>query len=226
MHLNMFDQFKCPEVFFIPTLIPTMMMIILLFRNTAVLMGGRTSTLLSWITKQITKNLMSQLSPMGQKWTNLLMALLMFILLSNLMGLLPYTFFTTSQLSMNMAMALPLWLGTVVLGFFSKPNSATAHFLPEGSPAPLSPMLILIETVSLLIRPVALGVRLTANITAGHLLIHMVSHTTMELLDTKTILPCMTVTLLLALTFLEIAVACIQAYVFTLLLSLYLEENT
>uniref|UniRef100_A0A7N5PA21 ATP synthase F(0) complex subunit a n=1 Tax=Ailuropoda melanoleuca TaxID=9646 RepID=A0A7N5PA21_AILME len=87
-------------------------------------------------------------------------------------------------------------------------------------------ILILIETVSLLIRPIALGVRLTANITAGHLLIHMISSTTIELMNTSIIIPSFTLILLLALTILEIAVACIQAYVFTLLLSLYLEENT
>nr|ASX98133.1 ATPase 6 [Xerotyphlops vermicularis] len=226
MHLNLFDQFKCPEVLFLPTFIPAMMMVIFLLRSNKNLLKNRVTILNSWAMKMTTKNFMSQLSPMGQKWTNLLMALFTLILLSNLLSLLPYTFSTTSQLSMNMALAIPLWLGTVLLGLATKPNLATAHLLPEGSPPILSPMLILIETTSLLIRPVALGVRLTANITAGHLLIHMISSTTVEIMNTSPTLSLITMMLLLALTILEMAVACIQAYVFTLLLSLYLEENT
>nr|ASX98138.1 ATPase 6 [Xerotyphlops socotranus] len=226
MHLNLFDQFKSPEVFFIPTFIPSMLIIVLFLRNKKNLIKNRSSALNSWMTKTATKTLMSQLSSEGQKWTNLLTALFILILMSNLMSLLPYTFSTTSQLSMNMALAIPLWLGTVLLGLITKPNLATAHLLPEGSPPILSPMLILIETISLFIRPVALGVRLTANITAGHLLIHMISSTATELINLSTTASLITIMILLALTLLEMAVACIQAYVFTLLLSLYLEENT
>nr|CAL37026.1 ATPase subunit 6 [Anilios australis] len=226
MHLNLFDQFKCPNAFLIPTFIPAMLIIPLLIRSKKNLLGNRITTLISYILKGSTKSFMAQLSPSGQKWTSLLLSLFLLILFSNLMGLLPYTFSTTSQLSMNMALAIPLWLSTVLLGLYTKPNIALAHLLPEGSPLLLSPLLILIETISLLIRPIALGVRLTANITAGHLLIHMISATAMTMMNSPLILPSITTLLLLALTFLEMAVACIQAYVFTLLLSLYLEENT
>uniref|UniRef100_A0A663MTV0 ATP synthase F(0) complex subunit a n=1 Tax=Athene cunicularia TaxID=194338 RepID=A0A663MTV0_ATHCN len=85
--------------------------------------------------------------------------------------------------------------------------------------------LILIETTSLLIRPLALGVRLTANLTAGHLLIQLISTAVMVLLPIIPAISILTATILLLLTILEIAVAIIQAYVFVLLLSLYLQEN-
>nr|YP_001648388.1 ATP synthase F0 subunit 6 [Indotyphlops braminus]ABC55922.1 ATPase subunit 6 [Indotyphlops braminus] len=226
MHLNLFDQFKCPEILFIPTFTLALLISPLFLRNKTNLLENRSTALLSWALKLTSKNFMSQLSTAGQKWTNLLTGLFLLILSSNLLGLLPYTFSTTSQLSTNMALAFPLWLGTVLVGAFSKPNISIAHLLPEGAPMTLAPMLILIESVSLLIRPIALGVRLTANITAGHLLIHMISSSTMELINSLTPLSSITLALLITLTFLEIAVACIQAYVFTLLLSLYLEENT
>uniref|UniRef100_A0A8B9MRD6 ATP synthase F(0) complex subunit a n=1 Tax=Accipiter nisus TaxID=211598 RepID=A0A8B9MRD6_9AVES len=85
--------------------------------------------------------------------------------------------------------------------------------------------LILIETTSLLIRPLALGVRLTANLTAGHLLIQLISTATITLLPILPTVSILTSLILLLLTILEIAVAIIQAYVFVLLLSLYLQEN-
>nr|CAL37013.1 ATPase subunit 6 [Gerrhopilus mirus] len=226
MHLNMFDQFKCPNLLIMPTFVLPMLITILFIWNKVNLVGNRLTMLTTWFLEKTSKNLFSQLTPKGQKWAGILMALIMFILMLNLTSLLPYTFSPTSQLSTNMALAIPLWFGTVLLGLMLKPNIATAHLLPEGTPTILAPMLIIIETISLLIRPMALGVRLTANITAGHLLIHMISSTTVELMSLSNLIPTIIFLLLLALTLLEMAVACIQAYVFTLLISLYLEENS
>lgn len=107
----------------------------------------------------------------------------------------------------------------------NQPTLSLAHFLPEGTPSPLIPVLVIIETISLFIRPLALGVRLTANLTAGHLLIHLIAIATSVLLPLMPPVAVLTGTLLLLLTLLEIAVAMIQAYVFVLLLSLYLQEN-
>lgn len=111
----------------------------------------------------------------------------------------------------------------MLVGLRNQPTTSLAHLLPTGTPIPLIPILIIIETISLLIRPIALGVRLTANLTAGHLLITLISTTALSLTPP---LAAITAVLLLLLTALEIAVALIQAYVFTLLLSLYLQENT
>uniref|UniRef100_A0A4X1UXX5 ATP synthase F(0) complex subunit a n=2 Tax=Sus scrofa TaxID=9823 RepID=A0A4X1UXX5_PIG len=87
-------------------------------------------------------------------------------------------------------------------------------------------MLVIIETISLFIQPVALAVPLTANITAGHLLIHLIGGATLALLSISTITAFVTFIILILLTILEFAVALIQAYVFTLLVSLYLHDNT
>uniref|UniRef100_A0A8C0DMD6 ATP synthase F(0) complex subunit a n=1 Tax=Balaenoptera musculus TaxID=9771 RepID=A0A8C0DMD6_BALMU len=87
-------------------------------------------------------------------------------------------------------------------------------------------MLVIIETISLFIQPVELAVRLTANITAGHLLIHLIGETTPVLVSTSTFTALITFTILILLTILEFAVAIIQAYVLTLLVSLYLHDNT
>nr|YP_009054362.1 ATP synthase F0 subunit 6 [Elaphe bimaculata]AIJ02056.1 ATP synthase F0 subunit 6 [Elaphe bimaculata] len=226
MTMNMFEQFMSPELLMIPTAPLSMLIPILLIHKKPKLLGNRMTTLITWLLKTIMSNMTNQLSPYGQKWCKVLTSLLIMILLSNLLGLLPYTFTTTSQLSMNMAMAIPLWMATVITGMMKKPSITLAHMLPEGSPTPLIPFMVIIETISLLMRPLALGVRLTANITAGHLLMTMVSTATLNLISTHITLSILTWLLLLLLSILELAVACIQAYVFVLLVVLYLQENT
>ena len=144
----------------------------------------------------------------------------------NLIGLLPYTFTPTTQLSLNLSLAVPLWLATVLIGLRNQLTQSLGHFLPEGTPTLLIPVLIIIETISLFVRPLALGVRLTANLTAGHLLIQLISTATLALLFSSPFVSSLTFIILLLLTTLEIAVATIQAYVFVLLMSLYLQENT
>nr|QDX17812.1 ATP synthase F0 subunit 6 [Bothriechis nigroviridis] len=226
MNMNMFEQFLAPELALIPMAPLSILIPLFMVYNKPKLLGNRMTTATSWLLKMFLLNMTSQLSPKGQKWTPLLASLVLMLLLSNLLSLLPYTFTPTSQLSMNMALALPLWLATIITGLKNKPSPTLAHLLPEGSPTPLIPFMVLIETVSLLMRPIALGVRLTANITAGHLLMTMVSSATINLINTYIIISPLTLTLLSLLMLLELAVACIQAYVFVLLIILYLQENT
>nr|YP_008815340.1 ATP synthase F0 subunit 6 [Trimeresurus albolabris]AGW46810.1 ATP synthase F0 subunit 6 [Trimeresurus albolabris] len=226
MNMNMFQQFTSPELILIPTAPLSMLIPIFLVYSKPKLLGNRMTTVTSLFLKTFMLNMTNQLTLKGQKWSNLLASLIIIILLSNLLSLLPYTFTPTSQLSMNMALAIPLWLATVIAGFKDKLSLTLAHLLPEGSPTPLIPFMILIETISLLMRPIALGVRLTANITAGHLLMTMVSSATINLISTYTPISSTMLVLLFLLTLLELAVACIQAYVFVLLVILYLQENT
>nr|YP_002290823.1 ATP synthase F0 subunit 6 [Bungarus fasciatus]ACB36670.1 ATP synthase F0 subunit 6 [Bungarus fasciatus] len=226
MNMNMFEQFASPEFLHIPTITLSMLIPTMLIHNKYKLLGNRMTMALTLLLKTIMTNMTNQLTQDGQKWCRVLISLMLLILLSNLLGLLPYTFTPTSQLSMNMALAIPLWMATVITGMTKKPAITLAHMLPEGSPTPLIPFMILIETISLLMRPLALGVRLTANITAGHLLITMISSTTLNFIHTHITLSMLTYALLFLLTLLELAVACIQAYVFVLLIILYLQENT
>nr|WBU94814.1 ATP synthase F0 subunit 6 [Anguis cephallonica] len=226
MTLSLFDQFTSPQLLGIPLiLLATILPPTLIFTYSNRLLSSRASNLQLLLIKTITKQLMTPITCAGQKWTLTLISLLLFLILMNLLGLLPYTFTPTTQLSMNMSLAVPMWLATVLTGLRNQPTNSIGHLLPEGTPAPLIPILIIIETISLLIRPLALGVRLTANLTAGHLLIQLISTaiiTIMPILPTTALI---TFIILLLLTILELAVALIQAYVFVLLLSLYLQEN-
>nr|YP_010000747.1 ATP synthase F0 subunit 6 [Struthidea cinerea]QOD96659.1 ATP synthase F0 subunit 6 [Struthidea cinerea] len=226
MNLSFFDQFSSPSLLGIPLILISMTFPALLLPTlNNRWLTDRLSTLQLWVINLITKQLMTPLNNKGHKWALILTSLMVFLLLVNLLGLLPYTFTPTTQLSMSLALAFPLWLATVLTGLRNQPSISLGHLLPEGTPTPLIPALVLIETISLLIRPLALGVRLTANLTAGHLLIQLISTATITLLPTMPTISLLTMLVLLLLTILEVAVAMIQAYVFVLLLSLYLQEN-
>nr|YP_009532902.1 ATP synthase F0 subunit 6 [Geospiza magnirostris]AAM70703.1 ATP synthase 6 [Geospiza fortis]AJJ48741.1 ATP synthase F0 subunit 6 [Geospiza fortis]AYG51224.1 ATP synthase F0 subunit 6 [Geospiza magnirostris]QOD97316.1 ATP synthase F0 subunit 6 [Geospiza fortis] len=226
MNMSFFDQFSSPSLLGIPLILISMTFPALLLPSLDNRwITNRLSTLQLWFVNLITKQLMMPLDKKGHKWALILTSLMIFLLLINLLGLLPYTFTPTTQLSMNLALAFPLWLATLLTGLRNQPSASLGHLLPEGTPTPLIPALILIETTSLLIRPLALGVRLTANLTAGHLLIQLISTATTALFSTMPLVSLLTLLILLLLTILEVAVAMIQAYVFVLLLSLYLQEN-
>nr|YP_009139402.1 ATP synthase F0 subunit 6 [Cygnus cygnus]AKF78308.1 ATP synthase F0 subunit 6 [Cygnus cygnus]AKT94812.1 ATP synthase F0 subunit 6 [Cygnus cygnus] len=226
MNLSFFDQFSSPHLLGIPLILLSLLFPALLFPSpNNRWINNRLSTLQTWLLHLITKQLMVPLNKNGHKWAMMLTSLMIMLLTINLLGLLPYTFTPTTQLSMNMALAFPLWLATLLTGLRNQPSASLAHLLPEGTPTPLIPALILIETTSLLIRPLALGVRLTANLTAGHLLIQLISTASIALVPTLPAVSALTMIILLLLTILEVAVAMIQAYVFVLLLSLYLQEN-
>nr|ATL15856.1 ATP synthase F0 subunit 6 [Rhacophorus modestus] len=180
----------------------------------------------SFFLKLFAKHIMFPMNVPAHKWALLLSILVISLLGMNMLGLLPYTFTPTTQLSLNLGFAVPFWLATVLVGFRKQASTSLAHLLPEGTPTPLIPILIIIETISLFIRPIALGVRLTANLTAGHLLIQLISMATETMLSISVAFSLLTFIILVLLTILEIAVAMIQAYVFVLLIGLYLQENT
>nr|ABM63658.1 ATP synthase subunit 6 [Hyla meridionalis]ABM63661.1 ATP synthase subunit 6 [Hyla meridionalis]ABM63664.1 ATP synthase subunit 6 [Hyla meridionalis]ABM63667.1 ATP synthase subunit 6 [Hyla meridionalis]ABM63673.1 ATP synthase subunit 6 [Hyla meridionalis] len=227
MILNLFSQFASPNLLGLPLIFIALLAPWLLFPTPSNRwLTNRLVTVQSWFVKTFTKQILLPLNTPGHKWALILTSLMIFLLGMNLLGLLPYTFTPTTQLSLNLGLAIPLWLATVAIGFRNQLTASLGHFLPEGTPTPLIPILIIIETISLFIRPLALGVRLTANLTAGHLLIQLISSATLALLFSSPIVSALTFATLMLLTMLEIAVAMIQAYVFVLLLSLYLQENT
>nr|WNH21132.1 ATP synthase F0 subunit 6 [Sufflamen bursa] len=226
MTLSFFDQFMSPSFLGIPLMALALLLPWILFPTpTARWQTNRVLTLQNWFINRFTQQLLLPMNLGGHKWALILASLMLFLITINMLGLLPYTFTPTTQLSLNMGLAVPLWLATVIIGVRNQPTIALGHLLPEGTPTPLIPVLIIIETISLFIRPLALGVRLTANLTAGHLLIQLIATAAYVLLPLMPTVAILTTTLLFLLTLLEVAVAMIQAYVFVLLLSLYLQEN-
>lgn len=148
---------------------------------------------------------------------NILLSLFSLVLILNLRGLIPYIFTLTAQILFTFSLALPFWLGFISFRFLKNTNNFFSHLVPLRTPLPLSQFMVLIETVRQIIRPITLSVRLAANITAGHILIALCS-STINILNSLTIV-------LIILIILETAVALIQSYVFTVLISMYIRET-
>merc|ERR1711934_288391 len=137
------------------------------------------------------------------------------------MGLAPYIFTSSSHISFTLTLAMPIWIGRIVFSIKNQYNRLFAHLVPRGTPVALMPGIVIIETVSNVIRPGTLSIRLAANIVAGRLLLTLLGSQGPAARGLVIIGLIVSLILLLCL---ELAVACIQAYVFTILRSLYLNE--
>lgn len=155
----------------------------------------------------------------GSSW--FIVSLVLLIVVNCAMGLLPYVFTASAHLSITLSLAFPLWLGHIAKSIYAQSEFIWAHLVPVGTPSFLLAFMVLIELLRSLIRPLTLGVRLAANIIAGHLLFSLISS---QALITHRPALLGRLTALLALRLLEIAVALIQGYVFGLLSSLYVQE--
>nr|AYQ18997.1 ATP synthase F0 subunit 6 [Ptilodactylidae sp. 3 ACP-2013] len=153
--------------------------------------------------------------------TILFITLFSMIMFNNFLGLFPYIFTSTSHMVLTLSLALPLWLSFMLFGWINNMNHMFAHLVPQGTPPILMPFMVCIETISNVIRPGTLAIRLAANMIAGHLLLTLLGNTgsSMSMLMINILI--ITQILLLIL---ESAVAIIQSYVFAVLSTLYSSE--
>nr|QUE43144.1 ATP6 [Luciola singapura] len=143
------------------------------------------------------------------------------ILFNNFLSLFPYIFSSTSHLVLTLTLSLPLWLSFMIYGWINNTINMLAHLVPQGTPPILMPFMVCIETISNIIRPGTLAIRLTANMIAGHLLLTLMGST-----GNKLSLFMMNALIIaqFMLLLLESAVAVIQSYVFSILSTLYSSE--
>nr|YP_010952493.1 ATP synthase F0 subunit 6 [Macroglossum pyrrhostictum]WMQ52748.1 ATP synthase F0 subunit 6 [Macroglossum pyrrhostictum] len=153
--------------------------------------------------------------------TFIFISLFSFVLFNNFLGLFPYIFTSTSHLTLTLTISLPLWLSFMLYGWINNYQHMFSHMIPQGTPAILMPFMVLIETISNIIRPGTLAVRLTANMIAGHLLMTLLSSTGPNL---SYIFIFILVLIQILLLILESAVAIIQSYVIAILSTLYSSE--
>ena len=162
----------------------------------------------------------------GQLYLPFIFTLFIFILINNLIGLIPYSFSTTSHFLLTFSWSFTIVLGTVVLGAYLHKLNFLSLFVPQGCPLPLLPLLVIIESISFIARNVSLGLRLAANVLAGHMLLVILSGFTLKIfqsgwLGLTGILPLL---FIIAFSFLEFGIAFIQAQVFIVLSSGYIKD--
>jgi F-type H+-transporting ATPase subunit a len=156
----------------------------------------------------------------GRKYFPFVFTIFMFVLFGNLLGMTPYSFTFTSHIIVTFAIAFVIFVGVTVLGFVKHGFHFFSFFVPPGTPLPLYPLLIPIEIISYLSRPISLSVRLFANMLAGHTLLKVIAGF-VGLLGVFGVLP---LAFVVALTGLEVLIAFLQAYVFAILTCLYIND--
>ena len=175
--------------------------------------------------ESITTVIFKEFKPIIKKHIYLLIAparLFICILRNNLPGLIPYVFTATRHLTFTLALAITLWLAIILYAIIYNITKLLSHLIPQGTPKILIPFIVIVETIRIIIRPLTLAVRLSANIVAGHLLINLLINVSMK---TFTVFNIALTIPQSALLILELAVTFIQAYVFRVLITLYCAES-
>nr|AVJ52313.1 ATP synthase F0 subunit 6 [Cryptacrus comes] len=185
------------------------------------LLPNRMQLIMYKVTNKLHEEFKLLLGPKTKGMSLFMISIFMFIIFNNAMGLLPYVFTSSSHLVFTMTLALPLWLSIMLYGWINNTNHMFMHLVPTGTPTVLMPFMVLIETISNLIRPGSLAVRLTANMIAGHLLMSLLGNNSINI--NNMMIPIIMTIQMILMTF-EMAVAIIQAYVFSVLSTLYSSE--
>ena len=171
----------------------------------------------------------SQINPTkGQIYFPFIYTLFVFILVNNLVGLVPYSFATTSHFILTFSISFTVVLGATFLGFQRHGLKFFSLFVPSGCPLALLPLLVLIEFISYLSRNVSLGLRLAANILSGHMLLSILSGFTYKIMTSGVLflfLGLIPLAFIIAFSGLELAVAFIQAQVFVILTCSYIKDG-
>jgi len=157
----------------------------------------------------------------GKRYFPLIFTIFMFVLFCNLLGMIPFSFTVTSHIIVTFAMAATIFIGVTLIAIVKHGTHFFSFFLPAGTPWWMAPLLFIIELFAYLARPISLSVRLAANMVAGHTMLKVIAGFVVGLGSLGGWLP---VALLVVLTGFEIFVAVLQAYIFTILTCVYLND--
>ncbi len=163
----------------------------------------------------------------GQIYFPFIYALFIFILVNNLIGMIPYSFASTSHFILTFSLSFTIVLGATILGFQIHGLKFFSLFVPAGCPLALLPLLVLIEFISYLARNVSLGLRLAANVLSGHMLLNILSGFTYNIMTSGILfffLGLLPLAFIIAFSGLELAIAFIQAQVFVVLSCSYIKD--
>ena len=193
----------------------------------ASIVPGRMQGIAEMMYEFVAEMVRSNVGNEGRPYFPFIFTLFMFILFSNLLGLIPYSYTVTSQIVVTFAMALFIFIGVTIIAVVKHGFHFFSFFIPSGAPKALLPLIFVIEVISYFIRPVSLSVRLFANMLAGHTMLKVFGGLAVMIAGAGgvfvagSILPLVAI---IGLTGLEVLVACLQAYVFTILTCMYLND--
>lgn len=184
------------------------------------LVPGRAQSMVESLSDAIDDTIVSSAGPEARKFFPIVFTTFLFILIGNVAGLLPYSFTITSHIIVTFALAFIAFVAITLVGIATQGVGFLRMFVPSGVPIAMLAILIPIEIISYFIRPISLSVRLFANMMAGHVLLKVLAGFVI-LLGAFGVVPLLAIT---AMTALELLVAVLQAYVFTTLVCVYLND--
>jgi F-type H+-transporting ATPase subunit a len=161
----------------------------------------------------------------GLKYLPLFFSIFILVLSCNVIGLFPFAFTPSSHLALTFFIALSCNISLIFIGFYENGLHFLSLFVPKGGPAWLIPLIVVIEFLSYLLRTFSLSIRLFANMMAGHTLLHILSSFCVAFLYVSPLVTIFPIILVLAVIALELGIAFLQAYVFVVLLSIYLNDS-
>ena len=212
-------SFTNSSLFMVLTLIAVTAFLTLSMRRQA-LVPGRWQVLAEMFYQMVAGMVRENVGAEGRKYFPFIFSLFMFILFGNLLGVMPYAFTFTSHLVVTFAMAAVVFIGVTIIAIAKHRMRFLGFFLPTGVPMIMAPLIVPIEILSYFIRPVSLSLRLFANMTAGHTMLKVFA----GFIATMGVFGIFPLGVVIALTGLEILVACLQAYVFAVLSCIYLHD--
>ena len=194
--------------------------------RSSALVPGRTQSLVEMSYEFIASTVRQSAGEEGMRFFPLVFSLFTFVLVTNLFGMIPYGFTVASHIIITFALAMIVMTTVVVYGFMRHGTHFFGLFVPSGVPGYIMPLVVLIEVISFLSRPISLSVRLFANMLAGHIALKIFAGFVASLLAAGAwgIISPLPLALAVALTALEFLVAFLQAYVFTILTCIYLND--
>jgi F-type H+-transporting ATPase subunit a len=213
-------SFTNSSVFMVATVMSVSLFLILGMRR-AQLVPGRWQSMAELSYIFIANLIRDTVGTQGRPYFPFIFAIFMFILVGNILGMVPYTFTFTSHIIVTFTMAAVIFIGVTLIGIIKHKFNFLTIFMPPGVPMYMAPLLIPIEIISYLSRPISLSVRLFANMLAGHTLLKVFAGFVISLGLAAGWLPLL---FIVALTGLEIVIAFLQAFVFAILTCLYLND--
>nr|AKZ21153.1 ATP synthase F0 subunit 6 [Prasiola crispa] len=224
---NIYLSFTNSSLYLLITISAVFSVFFLVTKNGGFLVPYRWQSVVEMIYEFVVSLVYEQIGSKGEKYFPLIFTTFVFLLFTNLIGMIPYSFTATSHFLVTFGLSLSLFIGITIVGFQTHKLHFLSLLLPKGAPLALAPLLVVLELVSYCFRAISLGVRLFANIMAGHTLVKILSgfaYTMLSVGGLMTIASVIPFTIVFALTGLEIGVACLQAYVFTILTCIYLND--
>nr|YP_009255788.1 ATP synthase F0 subunit 6 [Placobdella lamothei]CVK87351.1 ATP synthase F0 subunit a [Placobdella lamothei] len=190
------------------------------------LSNNRMNVLMIYPTKLIFNQLTRTKSTLIKGYNVIIVPLFLLLIVANLMGMVPYTMSISTHLIFTLSLGLTLWATVILSSLALNKKEFIAKLLPDGAPDWLNPFLVLIETVSITVRPLTLSFRLAANMSAGHIVLGLLGTYMSIALSTSISATVLLLLISSGYILFEFAICMIQAYIFCLLLSLYTDDHS